>query len=57
MPYWYFMEVPADEQIQRIRSRNGEAMLRRFKEEWIPMEKRYHEAFRSLWTDVRFING
>ncbi|MBN1778155.1 MAG: uridine kinase [Clostridiales bacterium] len=52
-----FMRLPKDEQIKRIRTRNGEAMLRRFKEEWIPMEKRYHKAFQSQWDGVRFTDG
>ena len=52
-----FLRVAADEQIRRIRQRNGEAMLRRFREEWIPMEKRYHQAFEAQWYDVQFTDG
>jgi uridine kinase len=52
-----FMRIPADEQIERIQKRNGEAMLRRFREEWIPMEKRYRQAFEKEWEGVRFIDS
>lgn len=41
----FFLEVDADEQIRRIRERNGERMLERFQKEWIPMENKYFEAF------------
>lgn len=40
-----FSDVDADEQCRRILARNGEYMLNRFKNEWIPMEERYFEAF------------
>jgi len=40
-----FLEVLPEEQLQRIRQRNGEAMLERFRREWIPLENRY---FREL---------
>ena len=39
-----FLEVGEDEQRERIRRRNGEFMLRRFEEEWIPMENAYFKA-------------
>lgn len=52
-----FLRVSPEEQLARIQERNGEAMLRRFENEWIPMEKRYQEAYRDFWTDVRFIDG
>ena len=52
-----FMRISADEQISRIRLRSGEAMLRRFREEWIPMEKLYQQTYEKDWTDVRFIDG
>lgn len=39
-----FLEVGEDEQRERIRRRNGEFMLRRFEEEWIPMENAYFTA-------------
>ncbi len=40
-----FMSVDPEKQLERIRMRNGEKMLVRFKNEWIPMENRYFEAF------------
>jgi len=40
-----FLTVNADIQLQRILNRNGELMLERFKNEWIPMEKRYAQEF------------
>jgi uridine kinase len=52
-----FMRVTPAEQLKRIQSRNGEAMLRRFREEWIPMEKRYRQAYENAWGDVTFIDG
>lgn len=41
---WYFSDVSADEQLRRILKRNGEKMLARFVDEWIPMEERYFES-------------
>lgn len=41
----FFLEIPDEIQIERIRKRNGEKMLKRFVEEWIPMERRYFETF------------
>lgn len=52
-----FLGIGAGEQLRRISARNGEAMLRRFREEWIPMEKRYQQAYRNAWGDVQFIDG
>lgn len=40
-----FLSVDPDTQLERIRVRNGEKMLERFKNEWIPMENRYFDAF------------
>jgi uridine kinase len=40
-----FMQTGGREQTERIRSRSGEAMLKRFKEEWIPLEEKYFDAF------------
>lgn len=40
-----FVSVDTDTQIERIRARNGEKMLRRFINEWIPMENTYFSAF------------
>ena len=36
-----FLEIDGKEQVERIRRRNGEFMLRRFVGEWIPMENTY----------------
>lgn len=47
-----FLAVDPGEQLRRIRRRNGAAMLKRFREEWIPMEKKYQQAFAPLWGDV-----
>ena len=38
-----FLGISGEEQVDRIRRRNGEFMLRRFVEEWIPMENAYFE--------------
>ncbi len=40
-----FLSVNPGTQLERIRVRNGEKMLERFKNEWIPMENRYFETF------------
>lgn len=40
-----FLRVEPEEQRRRILQRNGEEMLRRFTEEWIPLENAYFEAF------------
>lgn len=40
-----FTEISEEEQIERIRKRNGEFMLKRFVEEWIPKENAYFEKF------------
>lgn len=42
---YFFLEIEKEEQIRRIRNRNGEAMLERFQKEWIPMENQYFKAF------------
>lgn len=41
-----FLYVSPGEQRERILKRNGEAMQRRFLEEWIPMEERYFKEMR-----------
>lgn len=43
--YRVFVDVDSETQRNRIARRNGEAMLRRFETEWIPMEERYFAAF------------
>ena len=40
-----FCSVSPEIQKQRILARNGEKMLTRFVEEWIPMEEKYFETF------------
>lgn len=40
-----FLTVAPEEQMRRILARNGEAMARRFREEWIPLEEAYFKAF------------
>ena len=40
-----FMEISREEQRRRIRERNGEEMLKRFIDQWIPMENAYFEEF------------
>ena len=41
-----FSEISAEEQVERIRIRNGEKMLKRFVEEWIPRENQYFETYK-----------
>ncbi len=41
----FYCGIEEEEQLERIERRNGSAMLERFKNEWIPMEKRYLETF------------
>ncbi len=41
----FFCEIGAEEQLHRIRLRNGPDMLERFKQEWIPRENDYFQAF------------
>ena len=40
-----FMEVDSKEQISRIKSRNGDKMLQRWLEEWIPLENQYFDNY------------
>ncbi len=41
-----FTESAPERQLQNIRERNGDEMLERFREEWIPKENAYFERFR-----------
>lgn len=41
--YTIFLCCSKETQIERIRKRNGEEMLRNFQEKWIPMEHKYFE--------------
>jgi uridine kinase len=52
-----FLYLQAEEQFRRILRRNGAEMLRRFREEWIPMEKQYQFTYGKSWGDVRRIDG
>ncbi len=40
-----FLSVSRDEQLRRIRMRNGEEKALQFARRWIPMEEQYFEAF------------
>lgn len=40
-----FCEIEESEQLARIQTRNGETMLKRFVEEWIPKENAYFHKF------------
>lgn len=41
-----FCDVDPEQQLQRIRERNGEEMASVFQAVWIPMEERYLNAYR-----------
>ncbi len=41
-----FLEVTSDEQLERIKLRDGEEMLENFKNRWIPMEKKYAQTYK-----------
>lgn len=41
-----FCDISPDEQMRRIRARNGEDMARIFAQRWIPMEHTYFDTFR-----------
>lgn len=43
--YTVFLSCPYEQQLERIRIRNGEEMLKNFIEKWIPMENAYFNAF------------
>lgn len=45
------MTVDRQEQLRRILLRNGMAMLERFRNEWIPLEIRYFEAYHKARED------
>lgn len=40
-----FMDVDTDTQLSRIKIRNGEEAVNRFKNLWIPLEEKYFETF------------
>ena len=41
-----FLTLDPDVQLERIKKRSGEGMLKRFIQEWIPLENKYFEAFK-----------
>lgn len=41
-----FLSVEPEEQIRRIRCRNGNEALSRFRDRWIPLEEQYFSAYR-----------
>lgn len=45
------LTVDGDEQLRRISRRNGEKMLDRFRDVWIPLEKRYLQAYHETRAD------
>lgn len=49
-----FLEITPQEQSRRIMERNGEAMHRRFVEEWIPMENSYFNTM-GIREKCRFV--
>ena len=46
------LTVDATEQLRRIRLRNGPEMLIRFRDEWIPLEFAYFQAYHRERTDL-----
>lgn len=49
----YFLTISDEEQKERILKRNGEFMLERFLNEWIPLENAYFEKFRIDKTVIK----
>ncbi len=43
-----FVNINKDEQIKRIKKRDGEVLLQRFISEWIPKEEEYFKAYNIL---------
>lgn len=41
-----FLNVNSEEQVRRIRCRNGEEAFLQFRDRWIPLEERYFSTFR-----------
>lgn len=56
MAYRVFLTLDSGDQLERIAKRNGEQMLERFKNEWIPMEEKYFEAFNIAQKSDIIIN-
>lgn len=53
----FFCEVSPAKQLNRILARNGESMLERFKQEWIPKENDYFAAFGIREKSIRMENN
>jgi len=51
------LTVSPAEQRDRILARNGEAMLRRFQNEWIPLEIQYFQAYHKTREDRLILSG
>ena len=51
------LQVDAPEQEKRILRRNGAAMLTRFQNEWIPLEKHYLEAYHKTRADAMILRS
>ncbi len=51
------MQVDTAEQERRIRARNGQTMLARFQNEWIPLEKRYFQAYHSAQAGMLVLHS
>lgn len=49
-------KVNGDVQLKRILDRSGAEMLKRYREEWIPMENRYFEAVNLAQLPVKVID-
>ena len=49
-----FLTTDSETQLERIRIRNGEAMLQRFQSTWIPMEEAYFNTLPEGLFDFVF---
>ena len=49
-------KVNGDVQLKRILDRSGAEMLKRYREEWIPMENRYFEAVNLAQLLVKVVD-
>lgn len=41
-----FMDIASEQQLDRVRIRDGEGKVQEFRERWIPLEEKYFEAFK-----------
>lgn len=51
-----FTKISYEKQIERIRKRNGEQMLKKFIDEWIPKENAYFEKFKIEEKSMVILN-